>query len=356
MKRAISSVSTRLLALALLGLGAVCLGCPDSPDSPGEPGASPAPTPTPAAPTSPPAPGAESLLALAGVTLELSGVEAVPGGFLVVEDELVGSVLFVDQASFAAGAPQARLAKLERKRKLLPPGAELEKLLPVQDFEGIARDAEWVYLVGSHAGALKGKKKKAHWEPREDREFLIRARWNPEERSLTVPRASKEHPERGVYRELRQALQSQGEETDGLNVEGLDHLEGRLYLGLRAPLHEGRATILHASPDDVFSAQGLTLKTLRCDLQGAGIRGLHHTPEGKLLALSGPIQDASEPAPALWEIDPASGAAKRLRLLEPQAGGFPEGLCFASPTQLLIVYDAEGASRAPLQLLPWPLR
>ncbi|MGE0707590.1 MAG: DUF3616 domain-containing protein [Planctomycetota bacterium] len=290
-------------------------------------------------------------LAVDSVTLELSGVDRVEGGFLVVEDELVGAVLFLDDASLQRGQPHVATSKLERRRKDVEAGQE--KLFPIQDFEDLASDgARAVYLLGSHSMRVR----RGRWERRPDREFIIQAGWEPADRALSVADGKKQ---RGRYSKLLDDLvRDHGEAVlHGFNAEGLALRDGRLYVGLRAPLEQGKALVFHATAKEVFGGEPVRWQKLRLELGGGGVRALHwDAGRGELLALSGPALEGVEPAPVLWAADPETGKATELTRPRSSSGGWPEGVCRLDAERLLVVYDAEGARRAPLQTLPLPAK
>src|SRR5688572_1158663 len=81
----------------------------------------------------------EDKLKSVSLHIELSGTAVVDVGLLTVEDELVGSALFIPDASTAL---PARLVQLERDRQ--------DKLIGIQDFEGVASDrTQTVFFVGA---------------------------------------------------------------------------------------------------------------------------------------------------------------------------------------------------------------
>lgn len=300
-------------------------------------------------------------LGLRLVSLELSGIDRVRGGFLIAEDELVGSLVFMDDASLAKGAPQGRLVKLERRRKRLAKRART-KLFGVQDAEGVASDGDrTVYVLGSHHGSKKG----GSWQRRPGREFIIEARWDPKGRKLVVPtpkpktpgkKRKKKNRRDGLYTRFLEDLRADHGPAvlQGLNAEGLALRAGRLFVGLRSPLERGRALVFYAEAGHLFEGGRVRWQKLSLALGGQGVRGLHwDAPARRLLILGGPTTDR-QASGALWAYDPKTRGLTRLRKAPRVAGGVVEGVCRWDAKRLLAVVDAEGASAAPLVTWPAP--
>jgi hypothetical protein len=309
-------------------------------------------------------PGRQSSFAtVAGVGLELSGIGTVPGGVLVASDELAGSVLFVDSAELGGttGTLTATLVKVDRARKRSKPHTRLSRLFAVQDFEGIATDgASVVYLVGSHA-----PKERDGWHRRPDREFLIKAKWRPDDRELRVGKP-KERGVPGIYSKLIDHLTgTKGRSVlGGFNVEGLALRDGSLYIGLRSPLSEGnrgKALVFSATEKDLFGKNSLQFDgpftRLELDLRGGGVRGLPwDAPTGKLLVLSGASADGADVQPALWSYDLSALTLTLEHEFSPEhvaAHGNPEGVTRFDRNRPLIAFDSGSGERASLMFIPW---
>jgi len=300
---------------------------------------------------------------IAGVNLELSALAVVPEGVLVADDELVGSVLFVEHGALesAGTAHRASLIKINRARKDSEPNSDLPRLFAVHDFEGMAASAEKsaVYLIGSHAPTEQERHR------RTDREFLIKARWRPEELDLRV-RPSKEEGVPGIYRKLIDHLASQVDISGpgGFNVEGLALRDGSLYIGLRAPLSNGetgKALVFSIKERDLFGKKSRRFsgpfKRLELDLGGAGVRGLHwDQATNRLLVLSGPSAHEGGAPQAVWSYDFSDEALILGHQFTPEQiaeHGNPEGITRFDAGRLLIAFDTDEATRASLMLLPW---
>jgi hypothetical protein len=287
------------------------------------------------------APSVGAPIAVQERRMELSGCAAVEGGVLVVEDELIGAVLLLDD--FSQGPLSLSTIKLERKKKERAPYADAFKLFPFQDFEDIASDGgSTVFLLGSHHG--KGG------ERRPDREFLFCADWDPKDRELKVV-----GEQYGLLKTIAPLLDTLGcgiglsttEVSDTLNMEGLALHGDTLYLGLRSPLTTaGKAIVLFGSAQAIM-AGAATLQPLELDLNGSGVRALDWDPvSGTLLVLGGPSSDTPGSA-GLYSWNPVTSALANLIAFEPDvARKGPEGVCrlpVSAGGKLLVVLDGEGS-------------
>lgn len=276
---------------------------------------------------------------------ELSGCAVVEGGVLVVEDELIGAVLLLED--LAQRPLELSTVKLERKKKARAPYASAFKLFPFHDFEDIASDdALSVYVIGSHNGK--------DGERRPDREFLIKAEWDREHRELKVIGEQYRLLER-----IAPSLESLGcgigltntEVSTTLNIEGLALQGETLYIGLRSPLSPtGKAILLSGPAKDIMSGSG-PLKAEELDLGGQGIRALNWDPALKtLLVLSGPSFDpTTESISEVLGFDPPTSTLTKMLTFEPAiARKGPEGICRLPGNaggKLLVVLDGEGGAQ-----------
>ncbi len=277
--------------------------------------------------------------------LELSGCAVVEGGILVVEDELIGSVLFL--SSLDKTPLDFSGIKLERKKKARKPYAPADKLFPVQDFEDIASDGkEQVYFLGSHQG--KGG------ERRPDREFLLAAKWDSKQKELKV---TGEHYQ--LLDEIAPLLTRMGASAGvsalavnpDLNLEGLAFDGERLYLGLRGPqTAAGEAILLSARADAIFRPGAKAQwSAVTLPLAGAGIRALDWDRDAKQLWLVSGPSSADTGVAALWRCATDGTALKEMhRFSEAVAQKAPEGVCRLPRSEggdLLVVLDGGGVIR-----------
>lgn len=84
--------------------------------------------------------------------------------------------------------------------------------------------------------------------------------------------------------------------TNGLSIEGVAALGGRLVFGLRAPVRDGHAFLVAVDAAALFSpAQPIAAVITAVPLgPNAGIRDLAGLPDGRLLVLSGPAQEQAD--------------------------------------------------------------
>jgi Protein of unknown function (DUF3616) len=88
--------------------------------------------------------------------------------------------------------------------------------------------------------------------------------------------------------------------ANGVNIEGLAVVGGKLFAGLRAPALDGKAFIVTINADRLFDERASIkegdVKTMSVPIgAGRGIRDLAPLNDGQLLILSGPAQDARVP-------------------------------------------------------------
>jgi hypothetical protein len=176
------------------------------------------------------------------------------------------------------------------------------------DGEGVAYAAPFFYVIGSHGCSRKsGKFNTSSF-------ITVRLRLDSEGRLLDrngAPVADTVDPASivGTTYRLADALlaadslrpgfgaELQGSGSDGVNIEGVAVIDGRLLAGVRAPSVGGNAFLVGIKADDLF-AQGTTslaaaptVATLPLG-QDTGIRDLASLPDGRLLVLAGPTRDA----------------------------------------------------------------
>lgn len=285
-------------------------------------------------------PGVSAPITVQERRLELSGCAVVEGGVLVVEDELIGAVLLLEDLS--RRPLSLSTIKLERKKKARAPYADAFKLFPFQDFEDIASDGgATVYLLGSHHGK--------EGERRPDREFLFCAEWDQKDRELKVV-----GEQYGLLKTIAPLLDTLGcgigltttEVSETLNMEGLALHGDTLYVGLRSPLTAAGKAIVLYGPAQAIMAGTATLQPLEVDLNGSGVRALDWDPvRGALLILGGPSSDTAGSA-GLYVWNPVDSALANLVTFEPDiARKGPEGVCrlpVSAGGKLLVVLDGEG--------------
>jgi len=225
-----------------------------------EPGAAPfARAPTPAAHEALPLPRVGP--SLSGLCDASTATRRPDGSFLVGDDER--SELYPFSARGQRGKP-------------VPLGIEGKEL----DIEGSARSANGIWWVASHD---RGK----GTQPKPDRQHLFRTNdagvVQADVRDVWARLLA--HPELGPL--LRATEGTTSKDEAGFSIEALHATSDGLWLGLRAPIVDGKALLVQLT--DIEAAPTVA-KVLRVDLEGRGWRGLEPHGDG-LYGLAGPASD-----------------------------------------------------------------
>jgi len=188
---------------------------------------------------------------IAGGGYQASGVVHVSGtnGFLFVDDDNTRHVLWLELA--ADGAQKGKAVPI-------PLGTE------IVDPEGMTTDGKYIYIVGSQS-----KRRGASGVG------LIRFAFDPQRRVIQGAES---------IRDLKSLLAKDVAElrNKNINIEGLawDPMQNRLLLGLREPLHNGRALLVPLTlrqSDGPFSIGNINIgPALGLQLDGAGIRSIEY--------------------------------------------------------------------------------
>jgi len=289
---------------------------------------------------------------------ELSGIASVAEGFLVAEDELTGSLIFVpapplEEGRLATHEEQTSIVRFERSRFGAAPFSQMPRLWPIQDVEGVASDrVTAVFVLGSH--------RPKRGERRPDREFLLGLEWRPDERELTLTLESRE--QRQLVERLDEALQAACEGDSALcirllgdartaahrlNLEGLayDPRDRDLYIGLRGPLTEAGDALVFRMPIGAAFASEPTegARVLTLDLDAGGVTGLAWDPwRDRLLVLAGPEKDDPSVPSSLYALDPNTRRLEKLHTFPVELvaeRGRPEGIEVTHEDGLWLVFD-----------------
>jgi hypothetical protein len=211
------------------------------------------------------------------------------------------------------------------------------------DIEGSARIGQRLYWIASHARNAKGK-------VREDRQRFfatdiaagptVHAVGAPYTRLLDDLIAS---PALAPLK-LANAARLAPELAGGFNIEGLaEGPRGSLLIGLRNPLHEGRALLIPLlNPAELVVPGGGPARfapAIALDLGSRGVRSLERLTDGSYLIAAGPPGDSGSFALFHWwgrAADAPVAAALPLGDLR------PEGL-FAWPDGRLTLLSDDGA-------------
>lgn len=233
------------------------------------------------------APG--SFAALQGGVFETSGAVWIPdtNTVLLVDDGKPGQLLIMtlDETGRQSGA----LTSVNLGAQVIDP-------------EAITYDgAAWFYVIGSQGDPNQGAQN-----------GLLRFAWDREARAVRgTPEVIPDL--RGFLLSQLPELQGEGEKAGnkgGLNIEGMtwDADNGRLLLGLRGPLINGRAVIVplkFKDPLGAFTRENLQLasqRTIQLELGGHGIRDLDYIPQLRsYLILSGAPELSEKTDFGLWE-------------------------------------------------------
>ncbi|MCJ2043282.1 DUF3616 domain-containing protein [Methylobacterium sp. J-078] len=157
-------------------------------------------------------------------------------------------------------------------------------------------------------------------------------------------------------------------QPNGLNVEGLAVVGGRLYAGLRAPSRDGRAFLVSVPVEALF-AQGnatLTADVTTIPLAAgpdAGIRDLTILPDGRMLVLTGASRNGLPVPYRLFLAELPTGTLTSVATIAPVRGeneagkridGKAEAVVPLGPGPVLVLFDSllNGAPHAYAVPLP----
>jgi hypothetical protein len=219
------------------------------------------------------------------------------------------------------------------------------------DGEAVAYVAPYFYVTGSHGFS----RKKGKFAP----SSFILARIRVDEQGRPAGKDGKALPEDGwdeavetTYR-LSDVLASTDPggayfakdlSENGLNVEGLAVIGGRLVVGLRAPVVGDAAHLVVTDIEPLF-APGHKRLSRRADVMAlplgkdTGIRDLAGLGDGRLLVLAGPAQEQPMPY-ALFLAKPEQGASP-VHLADIETPDTPSGE--RSRAEAVLVLKEEGA-------------
>ena len=116
----------------------------------------------------------------------------------------------------------------------------------------------------------------------------------------------------------------------GFNVEGAAWFDGALWLGLRAPLQDGKALLVRMDGNKAVA-------TVTVDLGGMAVREMVPWRDG-LLYIAGPVDDTQAPHQLWWSATPGAAARRLTPDLPPRA----EGILVTDDGTALYVVDGDG--------------
>jgi Protein of unknown function (DUF3616) len=245
------------------------------------------------------------------VAMNISGLacmptDAAPSTCLVIDDQgRFAQIAFIGSGLVAAGARLPLIGKKPSKDTVGQPPAETgcsdgERKFRDLDGEAVAYAAPFFYVVGSHGCSRHSNKFRSS--------SFIMARI-PENEVASAARTLDPSNVETSYR-LSEALAAAPSirpyftqdlmSANGVNVEGLAIVGGKLFAGLRAPTLDGKSFIVAVDANRLFderaSINGGDVQAISVSIgAGRGIRDLARLNDGQLLILSGPAQDAPVP-------------------------------------------------------------
>lgn len=245
--------------------------------------------------------GACEALAAPAWSLEITGPWKVEGKFAKGKD--LSAAAFINDTHAVVASDETRTLQsvlvhpgpktlFARSQVTLAPGEGTEL-----DIEGVAfSPTEKAYFAtGSHALARKKKVVEA------SRSGVFK---------LPVSAEGEPRPEKVEQTSLRGALQAdpvlgpfvdKDPENNGVDIEGLAEVDGRLFFALRAPSLNGKGFIVETTVQALFLKGGPTPKLIRHELaygEGQGAREIVALNEGGFLILTGPSGSDDEPSSA----------------------------------------------------------
>jgi uncharacterized membrane protein YkvA (DUF1232 family) len=188
---------------------------------------------------------------------------------------------------------------------------------PIEDIEALAFDGDRVWIVGSESATKKAKR-------RPERE-LAGLLGEPAGRLDLTGCAPCE------------AARERAPNDGGLNIEGAAVLEGGRWLGLRAPVVDGKALLLGLSADG-----GREERSISLDLGGYGVRELAPW-RGGLLVVAGPVADDPVPHRLYWLRTLDSPPV----LLPVELPPSTEGIAVTATGEAIVVTDGSGTAGSP---------
>jgi hypothetical protein len=226
-----------------------------------------------------------AVLPIDGGTFEASGVVALSGGVLFVDDGRPDEVFWM---------------ALDDAGRQTAPARSVNIGIAVHDKEGITTDGTYIYVVGSQS-----KKESAGGVG------LVRFKFDAKSQQVTDAQSIADL--RGlIVKAAPEVGRAAGKKTDGLNIEGLawDGAGKRLLLGLRAPVIDGHALVIPVSvknADAPFDASNIAItpdSIVKLPL-GGGIRSIEYDAGAKAFT----ILSASEGKGGTFSLWQWSGSA-----------------------------------------------
>jgi Protein of unknown function (DUF3616) len=245
------------------------------------------------------------------VAMNISGLacipmDAAPSTCLVIDDQgRFAQIAIIGNGQIAAGVRLPLIGKKPSRDTVGQPPAETgcsdgERKFRDLDGEAVAYAAPFFYVAGSHGCSRHSNKFRSS--------SFILARipdariagaapsFDPSSVETTYRLSEALVLAPGIRPYFTQNLMS----ANGVNVEGLAIIGGKLFAGLRAPTIDGNAFIVTIDVDKLFDERASIktgdVKVISVPMgAGRGIRDLARLNDGQLLVLSGPAQDTQAP-------------------------------------------------------------
>jgi Protein of unknown function (DUF3616) len=233
-----------------------------------------------------------------------------PSTCVVIDDQgRFAQTAFIGNGQVAAGERLPLIGRKPSRDTVGQPPAEIgcsdgERKFGDLDGEAVAHSAPFFYVVGSHGCSRHSNKFRSSsfilariperqvvgqvaGSARSFDPFGVETSYRLSEALAAAP---------SIRRYFTQDLMS----ANGVNVEGLAVVSGKLFAGLRAPTLDGKAFIVAIDANRLFDEKAPInqgdVKTISAPIgTGRGIRDLARLSDGQLLILSGPAQDAPVP-------------------------------------------------------------
>jgi hypothetical protein len=231
---------------------------------------------------------------------------AVPSTCLVIDDEgRFAQIAFIGNGKVTAGAKLALVGRKPSRDTIGQPPAETgcsngEHKFKDLDGEAVAYAAPFFFVSGSHGCSRHSNKfrSSAFILARIPERLLgnAAATFDPSNVETTYRLSEALAAARPIRPYFTQDLMS----ANGVNVEGLAVVGGKLFVGLRAPTLDGKGFIVAVDANRLFDERASInegdVRTISVSIgAGRGIRDLARLNDGQLLILSGPAQDAPVP-------------------------------------------------------------
>ena len=278
----------------------------------------------------------------------------------------------LDSQTFVAADDERNVLMLYRVGAARPVGEyDLNGFLrpeaahPEADMEGAARVGERVYWISSHGRNQDGKLRPSRYRffatelTREEKDWQVKpvGKYRADLLKMLLREPKLKMLGLDKLTRLDDKLKKKDREElapkrKGLNIEALAAgAAGPLYLGLRNPLHQGRAIVIPlTNPAAVIEGEEAKFdQPLLWDLAGRGIRGMEYNPrDRKFYILAGPPGQDRNFALYCWpgELSDQPELVNDLKKLP--ADFTPESLVFFPGQAAVLLLSDDGSLPVPV--------